>query len=327
MGQKEGMFYGESRVYTFPELDLNGIQPNQLTIPTDQQVPLQLDKSGDWGIYGLSAVKPTPAAGGLASNTLINFQVEDQDTSERFFRQSNQAQISAAPLEHVAGKAGFPAYPSWPRVVKGGARLYPYVEHLAAAAPTGASPYRIVAHAVLLKPGQLGAGKMPAVPIGSRAEQLKRWGGFYVEYTGVFPFSAADPLVPQATRQFQIPITGSKFFFVDSLWCRQANANIGPNDAENPLTTEDSILVSVKDTSALTNWNSPGFAPLWSMFGSRAAFPYVPPTAFIVRPLGNIEVTIKNDGVTNIEDRFEFTFGGILVNLPKDITNDMLAGS
>lgn len=317
MAKKESIFFGEGRVWAFPFMDLNAAPVNQLVIPTAAQTPLQLSKDGDWAIYGYSALYGTPAAGGLASGTPVNIQIQDQNTSESQFRQSNQRNIIGAPIEHICGKAGNPAYISWPRTVEAGARLYPYlgwVGAAGAAAPTGRTPWYVAAHAQLLRPG-MAAG----IPIGSRDLQLRRYGGYYATYTGVFDFTPAAPLAPNGSDSVQIPITGKKFFFVDSLMCRMVNANTGPVSDLNPLTAEDEILVSVKDTTSLSSWNQPGFVPVWTMFGSRGGRPYCPPAPFVLRPLGNIEITLKNGPTAAIDYRIEFTFGGVLVELPESL--------
>lgn len=318
MAKKESIFYGEGRVWGFPAMDLINTVPNQLVIPTTAQNPLQFSKDGDWGIYGYSAMYATPAAGGLASNTPVNIQIKDQNTGEDQFRQSNQRQIIGAPIEHICGKAGNPAVISWPRTVEAGARLYPYLGWLGtAAAPTGRSPWYVVAHTQLLRPGMA-----QAIPIGSRDMQLRRYGGYYATYTGVFDFSPANPLAPNGGDAIQIPITGKKFLFVDSLMCRMVNANIGPVSDLNPLTAESEILVSVKDTTSLSSWNQPGFVPVWTMFGSRGGRPYSPPAPFVLRPMGNIEVSIQNGPTVAIDYRIEFTFGGVLVELPESIVRE-----
>lgn len=322
MPKKPGMFYGASRIYTLPELDLQLLGPDSLEQATPSQVPLQLSQEGDWGIYGVNAVKFAGPVGSLASNTAINFNLQNQETNEFWYRQGNQQKVTSTPLEHVAGKCGFPGLMTYPKAFKAGSRIFPYVMYTGAVQPTAKSPLRAVLHTVLLKPG-MDANK---IIIGSRAAMMKNFGGFYTYYTGVFDFSAANPLLPGVTATFEIPIHGKKFMFVDELYCRQHNANFGPNSVDNPLTDELPLSVSVKDTTSLTAWNAPGFAPLWSMFGTRAALPYVPPTVFIVQPLGNIEVSLTNEGTANLEDRMEFTFGGSLIDMPKSALDSMDLG-
>lgn len=317
MAQKPGMFYAASRIYTFPVSDLSLIAPNALEQATANTNPLQLSSEGDWAIYGFNAVKFTGPAGALPSNSPINFNVQTQKNNAFWFRQGNQRAVSSVPLEHGAGKCGFPGLSTYPKTAAKSSRLYPYFKYTGAQ-PTEKSPVRLVMHTVLIPPGL----DVNSVVIGSKAEMLQKWGGFYVYYTGTMNLTAAEPLVPGQTATIELPIHGEKMFFVDQLFCRQTNATFGPNSVDNPLTDELPLLVDVRDTTALAGWNAPDFAPLWSMFGSRAYAPYVPPTCFVVQTLGNIEVNLKNAGTTNLEDKMEFTFGGLMVDVPKaDIAN------
>jgi len=321
MSKKEGIFFGEGRIWLFPFADLNGVTPNTMTNVSNNAAPLQFNMDGDWALHGYSAQYCIPAAGGLPSGTPVNIQIQDQATSENYLRQSNQRTITGAPIEHVAGKAGTPNYMSWPRVLEAGARLYTFMLHQGLATPSGRSPWYVAAHTKFLRPGTANA-----VPIGSRDMQLERYGGLYVNYSGVKTYTPAAPLVPNDSDDLVVPITGKKYFFVDSLFCRfptAADSVVNPlNDLFNPLVAEKELLVNVRDTTSLSNWNQPSFAPVWTMFSPFASMPYSPPAPFVVRPLGNIELTLKNGPTANIEVELTFTFGGVLVDLPEKVLRE-----
>lgn len=322
-GQIEGLFYGESRVWGFPLQDLNGLPVGQPQIMTASAAPLQLNTDGDWQVYGMSAMIGTIAGGGIPTGTALDFAIEQQDTSERWFRQSNQTTISGMPLSSIAGKAGNTNYFGYSRQVKAGSRLIPYVQQNGLATPTGRTPLYVQLHAAIVTP------KQPAMEIGSKYEQMKRFGGFYTWYTGRLTFSAAAPLTPNQDIVLTIPIAGKKFFFVDTLVCEQTNPATGlgvqgPVNALNPLVQEQELLVSIKDTTSLSPWTLPTFQPLWSVFGDTANRPYHPPSYFAVRPNGNIELTLRNGPTANFTQNLTFTFGGVLVDLGKDPAPDAL---
>lgn len=314
MAQVQGTFYGESRVFGYPLIDFNGVPANTPTTPTQGNSPLQLTTEGDWLLYGHSAVMCTPAAGGLPNNTLVNLQVVRQDTGAQLVRLGQQNSVPSAnvpvgaPLEHVAGKAGDPAYFSYSLELPGGTRLVPQVVHKAAATPTGRSPLYLVAHALLRKPDG------PRIDIGSKEEQQSVYRGEWTYFTGALNYSAAAPLAVNAGDSITIPINTTQYFFIDSLWCRAANAQLGPNSDLNPLTQEDELLVSLKDTTNTSPFTIPGYVPLWSVFGSRAARYFHPPTLFVVRPRGSLEINVKNGPTAAVEYGLEFTIGGVLVD-------------
>lgn len=325
MAKKESIFYGESRVYGFPLMDLNTVPANTLQNMTKVRTPLQYSMEGDWGIYGGSALYATPASGGVPSGTPVNFQIKDQNTSEGYVRASNLNVDLGAPMEHLFGKAGNPSYMSWPKVVEAGARLYPWIGWIdstgSPATPTGRSPWYVSLHSQLLRPGMAAA-----IPMGSRAFQLERYSGVYAWYTGTFKYGSGTgvnaPFPVNGKDTMSIPVAGKRFFFVDSLWCRMQNSTMGPANSENPLIAEEELLVQVKDTSAISTWAVPGYVPIWHMFGSRGGRPYSPPSAFVVRPVGNIEVSISNGPTAEFAGQLQFTFGGVLVDLPERILND-----
>jgi hypothetical protein len=324
MAKREGIFYGEGRVYAFPPLDLNGVPANTLSQVGKGKSPLQFAMDGAWGIYGYSGMYATPASGGVPSGTPVNFNIRDQNTSENYVRASNLNVDLGGPIEHIVGKAGNPAYYSWPKVVEPGARLYPWIGWIdntgSPATITGRSPWYVVAHSQLLRPGMAAA-----IPIGSRAFQLESYGGVYAWYTGTFPFNnitQAGNLAVNGNDTLSIPISGKRYFFVDSLWCRTQNEAMGPTSDINPLIAEHELLVSVKDTSALNSWCEPGFVPIWTMFGSRGGRPYCPPAPFVVRPLGNIEINIRNGPTAAFTGQVQFTFGGVLVDIPRKVIEE-----
>lgn len=314
MAQVQGTFYGESRVFGYPLIDLANVPPNVPTQPTQGNAPLQLTTEGDWLLYGHSAVVCTPAAGGLPNNTLLNLQVVRQDTGAQLVRLGQQNSVPSAnvpvgaPLEHLAGKAGDPAYFSYSLELPGGTRLSPQVTHKAAATPTGRSPLYLVAHALLRKPDG------PKIEIGSKEEQQSVYRGEWTYFTGALNYSAGSPLAVNAGDSLTIPINTTQYFFIDSLWCRAANATLGPNSALNPLVQEDEILVSLKDTTNTSPFTIPGYVPLWSVFGDRAARFFHPPTLFVVRPRGSLEINVKNGPTAPVTYGLEFTIGGVLVD-------------
>jgi hypothetical protein len=314
MAQVQGVFYGESRIFGYPLIDLANVPPNVPTTPTQGGAPLQFTNEGDWLLYGHSAVTCNSALGGLPDRTPINLQVVRQDTGAQLVRVGQQAQVPSqnvqrgAPLEHLAGKAGDPAYMSYSLELPGGTRLTPQVTHEAAATPTGRSPLYIVAHALLRKP----AG--PKIEIGSKEAQQQVYRGEYTYFTGRLNYSAASPLPINAGDVITLPINTTQYFFIDSLWCRAKNAELGPNDPLNCLIHEDEILCSLKDTSSVSPFTVPGFVPLWTVFGNVAARFFHPPTLFVVRPRGSLEIQIKNGPTAPLEYGLEFTVGGVLVD-------------
>lgn len=322
MAQIQGTFYGESRVFGYPLIDLANVPPNVPTTPTQGGSPLQLTNEGDWLLFGHSAVTCAPALGGLPTNTPINLQIVRQDTGAQLVRLGQQSQVPAtnvplgAPLEHLAGKAGDPGYMSYSLELPAGTRLTPQVIHQAAATPTGRSPLYLVAHALLRKP----AG--PKVEIGSKEEQQQVYRGEYTFFSGRLNYSPGSPLAVNAGDVVTIPINTTQYFFIDSLWCRAHNATLGPVDPLNPLTHEDELLVSLKDTSSASPFTIPGFVPLWAVFGSRAARFFHPPSLFVVRPRGSLEIQLKNGPTAPLTYSLEFTAGGVLVDrdqLPQTI--------
>jgi hypothetical protein len=314
MAQVQGTFYGESRVFAYPFIDLNGVPPGVPTTPTQGGAPLQLTNEGDWLLFGHSAVTCPPAAGGLPTGTPINLQVVRQDTGAQLVRVGQQGQTAqtnvpvGAPLEHMAGKAGDPAYMSYSLELPGGTRLTPQVTHAAAATPTGRSPLYIVGHALLRKP----AGSK--IEIGSKEEQQQVYRGEYTYYTGRLNYTPGAPLAVNSGDVLTLPINTTQYFFIDSLWCRARNATLGPVDPLNPLVHEDELLVSLKDTSNASPFTVPGFVPLWTIFGPRAARYFHPPTIFVVRPRGSLEIQLKNGPTAPLTYTLEFTVGGVLVD-------------
>jgi hypothetical protein len=332
MAEVEGIFFGESRVFAFPFMDLNGLAPNGLSQQASNQVPMQFGNEGHWNLYGLSAMRGVEAAGGVPNNTPINLQIVRQDTGEEFFRQSNQNIPLGAPLEHVAGKAGNPGYMSYAKLMPPGVKLIPYVAQLGAATPTGRTPLYVVAHAALVKnptkqpaPGT-DLGLATQFQIGSKEAQQSLYRGRYVWYHGVFNFSALDTLAINGTRDITVPIALKEYFFCDTILCRMVNAQLGPVSSLNPLQVEDEILMSLRDTANNAPWFTPNFAPVWTVAGSRAARYYHPPTCFVVRPAGNINLTLKNGPTSAINYRIEFSFGGVMVDMPGKAIRNLVEG-
>lgn len=316
MAQVQGTFYGESRVFAYPLMDLKDVPANTPVTPTPGGAPLQLTNEGDWLLYGHSAVTCTAASGGLPDATLLNLQVVRQDTGAQLVRLAQQNPAPAAnipvgaPLEHVAGKAGNPGYFSYSLEVPGGTRLIPQVAHQAAATPTGRSPLYLVAHALLRKPDG------PRIDIGSKEEQQSVYRGEWTFFTGKLNYSNSSPLPVNSGDNLTIPINTTQYFFIDSLWCRSSNGSgsFYPNNELNPLINEHELLVSIKDTSNQSPFTVPGFVPLWSVFGNMAARFFHPPTLFVVRPRGSLSIDIKNGPTAAYERPLEFTVGGVLVD-------------
>jgi len=330
-----GTFFGESRLFAYPMMDFNGVAPLTPVTPTIQGAPLQLtdelgDNSTSWRIYGHSAVMPTAAAGGLPDLTPVNLQIKRQDTGELWVRDNAQSAAPAtnislgAPLEHLAGKAGNPAYMSYAWDTPAGTRLIPIVAHQAVATPTGRSPLYLVAHATLAR-GNAAA----RVQLGSKNKQQMTYRGHWTSFTARLNY-AANNLPINASDQITMQISTRQYFFVDSLWCRAiTNVDAGPNiwlpnSPFNPQVNEDEILVSLKDTTQRTPYTVNGYVPLWTMFGQWGSRYYHPPSMFVVRPNGNLELDIQNGPTTPITYNLEFTVGGVLVDKPtKQITQQL----
>lgn len=320
----QGIFWGESRIYGYPLMDLNGVPPLSPTTPTASSAPLQLTAEGDWLIMGHSLVYCTPAAGGLADNTPVNLQVVRQDNGEQLVRLGPQPSGAAnldvpmgAPIEHICGKAGNVGYMSYHWPVPSGTRLIPQLTHQAAAAPTGRSPFYMVAHAVLDR------GLTAPIEIGSKQEQLQTYRGKWASFTARLNYSAASPLAINQGDTVIIPINTTQYFFITNLICRAIKLGSGdapnvllPNSALNPLIAEDEILVSIKDTSNQSPFTTPGYVPLWGAFGNLMARDYHPPTMFVVRPRGSLEIDVKNGPTAEVDYALEFTIQGTLVEQP-----------
>jgi hypothetical protein len=331
MAQVQGVFWGESRIFGYPMFDLNGVAPFTQVTPTPNGSPLQLTSEGEWLVMGHSLVQCTSAAGGLANNTPVNLQVIRQDNGEQLVRLGPQPTQAAnllvpmgAPIEHICGKAGNPGYLSYHWPVPSGTRLLPQIVHQAAATPTGRSPFYMVAHALLDR------GKDTApIEIGSKEEQQNKYFGKWAAFTGRLNYSAANPLAINQGDTLIIPINTTQYFFVSNLLCRAielGSPNIMlPNDALNPLVQEDEILVSLKDTSNQSPFTTPGFVPLWSAFGNLMARDYHPPTMFVIRPRGSLEIDIQNGPTAAVQYALEFTIEGILVDKPSDAIMEQLA--
>ena len=326
MAKVTGTFYGESRIFAYPLMDFNGVQPLSPVTPTLGGSPLQLTDEGDgssWRIFGHSAVLATSAAGGLPDTTPINLQIKRQDTGELWVRDSSSTPLPStnvalgAPLEHLAGKAGNPGYMSYAWEVPAGTRLVPIVAHNAAATPTGRSPLYLAAHCALRR------GPMASkIQLGSKNKQQMTYRGHWTSFTGKLTYTAGAPLPINSGDTLTIQINTTQYFFVDSLWCRAVKINTDapniylPNNALNPQVFEDELLVSLRDTTQRSPFTVPGFVPLWSAFGPFAARYYHPPTIFVVRPRGNLEIDIQNGPTTEIDYSLEFTIGGVLVDKP-----------
>jgi hypothetical protein len=338
MSKVTGTFYGESRVFAYPLLDFNGVPPLTPTTPTtgNDQAALQLTNEGgqegsSWRIFGHSAVMCTPGNGGLPDGTPVNLQIQRQDTQQLWVGSSainsqptNNADLGA-PLEHLAGKAGNPAFFSYAKSVPYGTRLIPKVAHQAAATPTGRSPLYLVAHAALSRGGP-GAQKMQ---IGSRNFQQMQYRGEWIYYTARLPYSSSAPLAVNTGATITMPIAVRQYFFVDTLWCRAVATIDGspvylPLDQLNPQVTEDEILVSLRDTTQRSPFTVPGYVPLWSVFGPFGARYFHPPTCFVVRPNGNLEIDIQNGPTAAIQYSLEFTIGGVLLDKPSAQIVDQL---
>lgn len=334
MATVQGIFWGESRSFGYPLIDLNGVPPLAPVTPTLNAAPLQLTAEGDWQIMAHSAVLCTPADGGLPDNTPINLQVYRQDNGENMIRLGPQTVASGqsvplgAPLEHVCGKAGNPGYTPYPWMVPSGARLTPYIAHQAGFTPTGRTPLYLVAHA-LLDRGSNGA----VIEIGSKAEQERKYAGKLAWFTARLNYSAASPLSINGSDTLIIPINTFQYFFVTNMICRaivpgEEDTDPGvilPNDALNPLVAEDEILVSLKDTSNQSPFTVPGYVPLWAVFGNFISRDFHPPTMLVVRPGGSLEIDLKNGPTAAVEYSLEFTFIGTLVDKPSDAIMESLS--
>jgi hypothetical protein len=342
MSKVTGTFYGESRVFAYPLLDFNNVPPLTPTTPTvgGDQAALQLTNEGgedgsSWRIFGHSAVMCTPDQNGLPELTPVNLQIQRQDTQQLWVGSSatnSQPQNNAdlgAPLEHLAGKAGMPGFFSYAKSVPYGTRLIPKVAHQAATTPTGRTPLYLVAHAALSR-GGAGAQKMQ---IGSRNFQQLKYRGEWIYYTARLPYSAAAPLAVNTGASITLPIAVRQYFFIDSLWCRavkitEEEPNIFlPYSSSNPQVFEDEILVSLRDTTQRSPFTVPGFVPLWSVFGPWAARYFHPPTCFVVRPNGNLEIDVQNGPTAAVEYNLEFTIGGVLVDKPDTQIVEQLQGA
>jgi len=318
----QGTFYGESRIFTFPFIDLNGLPPAVLQNQAGGN-PLQMsaDRDADWLHWGYSAQYCVPAAGGIASGSPLNLQVQRQDTRELQAAQVSRTADFGTPLEHLAGKAGSPFYYSYPKRYPSGTRLLASVAQFTGATPTGRSPLYLSAHAQLVKPG--------AAPtmIGSKYSQQMIYRGEWVPYTAFFDF-ATTPLGINQSVNLTLPINTTQYFFIDTLIARYGNTPgaMGPNDALSPLIAEDEITVSVKDTSNQSPFTLPNPAPLWSMFGSLGSRLYAPPSCYVVRPRGSIDITIQNGPTAQITKPLWLTLGGCLVdNISKQILENLNA--
>ena len=335
MAKVTGTFYGESRVFAYPTLDLNGVAPNSPVTPVTSQNPLQLTDEGDgswWRVFGHSAVVGTPgvAGGGLLDVTPLNIQIKRQDTGELLIRSSNvnaapNANVDlGAPLEHVCGKAGNPGYMSYAWDLPAGTRLIPIISNLGTVTASVPQPVYLVAHAALRK--NPGAAK---VQLGSKNAQQMKYRGHWTSFTGRFNYSTTNILPTGETDTLTLQVNTNTYFFIDSLWCRgiftgnPAGSAIGvpfPKNDQNCLYQEDNILVSLRDTTQRSPFTVPGYVPLWSIFGPTSGRYYHPPTLFVVRPNGNIEIDIQAGvdavGFGGIYYPLEFTVGGVLVEKP-----------
>lgn len=333
MAKVTGTFYGESRAFVYPLMDLNGVAPFAQVTPTEGGSPLQLTNEGDnswWRIYGHSACYCTPATGGLASGTLFNMQIKREDTGEDMTRSArfspnpvNNVNLGP-PLEHVAGKAGNPGFMAYAWDEPAGTRLIPLVSHQNATTPTGRSPLYMVAHASLMKNKKLAAKQQ----LGSKNAQQIRYRGQWRYWTGRFDFTTTS-LAINGSDALTININTNQYLLIDTLWCRavqlgEASPNVWlPNDPFNPCVSEDELLVSLSATNRETPFTTPGYVPLWTLFGQWAARYYHPPTQFIVSPKGSLEINLKNGPTAEIDYALEFTIGGCLID--KDFERPMVA--
>jgi hypothetical protein len=302
---------------------------------------MQFTDEGDgstWRLFGHSGITFTSAPGGIPNLTPININFRRQDTSELWVRDGQQNQNPAqnvslgAPLEHLCGKAGNPGYMSYAWELPAGTRLVPIVAHQAAVTPTGRSPLFITAHAMLRRP-DLGDGGGPKTQIGSKNKQQMTYRGHWTTFTGRLVYGTGAPGQPaplgvNVSDTLLLNINTTQYFFIDSLWCRASvPGSPSPVDPLNALVQEAELYCTLKDTVNQSPFTVPGPVPIWSIFGNVAARYYHPPSLFVVRPRGSLEIVISNGPTAPWTVPLEFTVGGVLVDKPDDAIVRQLQGA